>query len=99
MVDKLETLGLVDRQVNPEDRRELVLRLTTAGRQPVEKVLARRYDEIVARLPACPLARLPACPLARLPAHQRTGLVKALRALIETAGEPAVDSLTEAPTV
>ncbi|MFG2396694.1 MarR family winged helix-turn-helix transcriptional regulator [Streptomyces lydicus] len=84
MVDKLETIGFVDRQVNPDNRREVVLRLTTPGRQLVEKVMAHRYEEIGAIV-------------ARLPAEQRTGLVKALRALTDAAGEPTVDSLTESP--
>jgi DNA-binding MarR family transcriptional regulator len=82
MVDKLEALSLVNRQVKPDNRREVVLRLTRPGRLLVEKVLAHRREaigEIVARLPS----------------DQRTGLVHALRALTAAAGEPAVDSLTE----
>jgi DNA-binding MarR family transcriptional regulator len=81
MVDKLETAGLVDRQVNPANRREVVLRLTAAGGELVDKVWAHRHEAISAIV-------------ARLPADQRTGLVHALRALTEAAGEPAVDSLT-----
>jgi DNA-binding MarR family transcriptional regulator len=37
LVDKLVTRGLVDRQINPENRRAHLLRLTTAG----EKAYAR----------------------------------------------------------
>ncbi|MFJ9850386.1 MarR family winged helix-turn-helix transcriptional regulator [Streptomyces sp. NPDC101150] len=84
MMDKLEIIGLVDRQINQGNRREVVLRVTRAGRRLVERVMAHRYEEIGAIV-------------ARLSADQRTGLVRALRALTETAGEAAVDSLTESP--
>lgn len=40
-VDKLESLGLVDRQINPANRREVILRLTAVGRGLVQQVLAR----------------------------------------------------------
>ncbi|MFE7314762.1 MarR family winged helix-turn-helix transcriptional regulator [Streptomyces sp. NPDC057555] len=74
MVDRLEAAGLVDRQVNPSNRREVALRLTASGRRLVETVLARRREEIGAIV-------------ARLPARERTGLIRALRALADAAGE------------
>ncbi len=81
MIDKLEALAFVDRQTNPYNRREVVLRLTPAGRHLVEEVLAHRHAEIAAIV-------------GRLPADQRTGLVRGLRALTAAAGEPGVDPPT-----
>ncbi|MFE3653022.1 MarR family winged helix-turn-helix transcriptional regulator [Streptomyces sp. NPDC057579] len=82
MVDKLEAVGLVDRRTNPDNRREVVLRLTAAGRDVVEQVLAHRRAEIRTLV-------------GRLPAEQRAGLVPALRSLIQAAGELAVDPFDE----
>ncbi|MGD3109569.1 MarR family winged helix-turn-helix transcriptional regulator [Streptomyces sp. YGL11-2] len=84
MVDKLEAAGLMDRQINPDNRREVVLRLRPAGRRLVEKVMAHRHQEIQAIV-------------GRLPAGRRAELVRGLRALTEAAGEQAVDSLTPSP--
>jgi len=81
MVDKLETIGLVNRQTNPDNRREVILRLTADGHRLVGQVQARRHEEI-------------ATIVARLPADQRAGLVQALRALTVAADEPAIDPLT-----
>ncbi|MFF2927092.1 MarR family winged helix-turn-helix transcriptional regulator [Streptomyces celluloflavus] len=77
MVDRLEAVGKVDRQANPDNRREVVLRLTAKGRRLVDKVLDHRHAEIAAVV-------------SRLPAEQRTGLVASLRALTDAAGEPAI---------
>ncbi|MFB7633919.1 MarR family winged helix-turn-helix transcriptional regulator [Streptomyces sp. NPDC056149] len=82
MVDKLEAVGLVDRKPNPENRREVVLRLTAEGRTMVERVLAHRRAEVRTLV-------------GRLPDQQRAELVPALRALIEAAGELAVDPFDE----
>ncbi|MFJ5678419.1 MarR family winged helix-turn-helix transcriptional regulator [Streptomyces sp. NPDC093097] len=82
MVDKLEAAGLVDRRTNPASRREVVLRLSAAGRAMVEQVLAHRRAEIRTLV-------------GRLPAEQRAGLVPALRALVQAAGELAVDPFDE----
>ncbi len=76
MVDKLAAVGLVDRQVNPGNRREVVLSLTPEGRGLVDGVMARRHEEIGTLV-------------ARLPEDQRAGLVRALRALTDAAGEPS----------
>lgn len=84
MVDKMGAIGLVDRQVNPDNRREVLLSLTPKGRRLVDRVMDRRYDEMGALV-------------ARLPHDQRSNLVRALRALTEAAGESAVgDPLTHA---
>jgi DNA-binding MarR family transcriptional regulator len=75
MVDRLAAAGLISREVNPESRREVVLRLTAAGRQIVDRVTAYRRQEIAAIV-------------ARMPPEQRTGLVTALRAFTDAGGEP-----------
>lgn len=75
MVDKMAAAGLVDRQANPGSRREVLLSLTDSGRQVVERVMARRYEEIGALV-------------SRLSRDQRAGLVHALRALTDAAHEP-----------
>ncbi|MCW2948912.1 MAG: transcriptional regulator [Actinoallomurus sp.] len=77
MVDRLTGAGLIDRDVNPENRREVALRLTEPGRQIVDEVTAHRRTEIAAVV-------------ARMPADQRSGLVTALRAFTDAGGEPAV---------
>jgi DNA-binding MarR family transcriptional regulator len=79
MVERLETAGTVDRQVNPDNRREVVLRLTPAGRRLVGQVMEHRHGEIAALV-------------ARMPAEQRTGLIQALHALTGAALEPYADS-------
>lgn len=75
MVERLTAAGLVDRQVNPANRRENRLRLTTAGQRIVDDVTARRRDEIAAIV-------------ARMPSAQRGGLVAALRAFNSAGDEP-----------
>jgi DNA-binding MarR family transcriptional regulator len=75
MVDRLTAAGLVSREVNPESRREVLLRLTPAGRLIVDQVTMNRRKEIAAIV-------------ARMPPGQRTGLVTALRAFSEAGGEP-----------
>ncbi|MDX3311296.1 MarR family winged helix-turn-helix transcriptional regulator [Streptomyces sp. NPDC054884] len=82
MVERLESAGHMDRRTNPDNRREVVLRLTPAGQDLVERVLAHRRTEIRALVQ-------------RLPAEARTALVPALRALILAADEMAVDPLDE----
>ncbi|MEV7684550.1 MarR family winged helix-turn-helix transcriptional regulator [Streptomyces bungoensis] len=85
MVERLETLGLTDRRVNPDNRREVVLRLTPAGEELVDRVLGHRRAEIRALV-------------ARLPAQERAGLVPALTALTAAAGDldPGLDPAGEA---
>ncbi|WP_432168825.1 MarR family winged helix-turn-helix transcriptional regulator [Streptomyces sp. 1222.5] len=72
MAERLEALNLIDRRVNPDNRREVVLRLTGTGEDLVEGVLARRRTEIRSLVE-------------RLPARERAGLVPALRALTAAA--------------
>ncbi|MFG2225083.1 MarR family winged helix-turn-helix transcriptional regulator [Streptomyces sp. NPDC048644] len=80
MVDRLESGGLVDRRINPDNRREVVLRLTASGTELVRTVLEYRHREIAALV-------------SRLPVDVRSGLVLGLRALTEAAQEPAAGPL------
>ena len=77
MVDRLTATGLIDRQINPANRREISLRLTDTGRQIVDDVTARRREEI-------------ASIVGQMPPSQRTGLVTALRAFTDAGEEPSV---------
>lgn len=82
MVERLESVGLMDRKTNPDNRREVILRLTPAGRDLVERVLTHRRAEIRTLVQ-------------QLPAEARAGLVPALKALTEAADEIAVDPFGE----
>ncbi|OIK07755.1 MarR family winged helix-turn-helix transcriptional regulator [Streptomyces monashensis] len=75
MVDRLISAGLADRQANPANRRETLLRLTEEGRRTVEEVTARRRAEIAAIVE-------------RLRPMERLALVEALGAFNEAGGEP-----------
>ncbi|MBX6387251.1 MAG: MarR family transcriptional regulator [Microbispora sp.] len=75
MADRLAAAGLLRREVNPQNRRETLLRLTDNGRRVVEDVTARRKEEIAAIL-------------ARMPAAQRQALIGAMREFNAAAGEP-----------
>ncbi|MFF8966003.1 MarR family winged helix-turn-helix transcriptional regulator [Streptomyces globisporus] len=74
MIDRLITAGLADRQTNPGNRRETLLRLTAEGRRTVENVTARRREEI-------------ASIVQRLSPHQRTALISALTDFNSAGGE------------
>jgi len=75
MIDRLLNAGLVTRRDNPTNRREVVLGLTDQGQQVVREVTSARRAEIARIVKA-------------MPAGQRTGLIQALRAFAEAAGEP-----------
>ncbi|MEU6323863.1 MarR family transcriptional regulator [Streptomyces sp. NPDC047009] len=75
MVDRLIAAGLADRQTNPDNRRETLLRLTEEGRNTVVDVTARRRAEVAAIVE-------------RLTPSQREALVEALAAFNEAGGEP-----------
>ncbi|MFI9804695.1 MarR family winged helix-turn-helix transcriptional regulator [Streptomyces sp. NPDC052301] len=85
MVERLEALDLTDRRVNPDNRREVVLRLTPAGEDLVDRVLSHRRAQIRALVE-------------RLPAQERAGLVPALTALTAVAAglDPVLDPSAEA---
>ncbi|MFE0192023.1 MarR family winged helix-turn-helix transcriptional regulator [Streptomyces sp. NPDC058989] len=79
MVDRLIAAGLADRQANPDNRRETLLRLTGKGRHTVENVTERRRAEITAIVE-------------RLAPGQRSALVEALTLLNDAGGEPPADA-------
>ncbi|MFE0463546.1 MarR family winged helix-turn-helix transcriptional regulator [Kitasatospora sp. NPDC058965] len=81
-VDRLEAAGLVDRQANPGNRREVVLQLTAQGRGLVDEVLEHRHREVEAIV-------------SRLSPDRRSALVEGLTALTAAADIPAVDPLTD----
>jgi DNA-binding MarR family transcriptional regulator len=74
MVERLQSLGLIDRRVNPDNRREVVLRLTPEGQELVDRVLDHRRAAIRALVQ-------------RLPARERADLVPALKALTAVADD------------
>jgi len=72
MVKRLERQGLVERTVNPSDRREVEVRLTAKG----EAICQRMEDERVARLQRV---------LSEMPEADRQALLQGLQAFIITA--------------
>ncbi|WP_225729383.1 MULTISPECIES: MarR family transcriptional regulator [unclassified Nocardia] len=82
MVDRLVAADLLDRKPNPESRRELIIELTTRGREVVDAVTARRRAEI-------------ADVVQRMPAADRSGLVRALNAFSAAGGEPLAATVIE----
>lgn len=82
MADRLVMAGLIDRQPNPNSRRELVVDLTARGREIVDAVTARRRSEI-------------ATVVERMPAADRHGLIRALTAFTAAGGESHTDAEIE----
>lgn len=74
-VDRLVGIGLVDRRENPQDRRELLLTITPAGRSLINRV-SRRRRAAIARI------------VGGIPEEQRGALIAALDAFAAAAGEP-----------
>lgn len=72
--DRLQRAGLVERQRSTEDGRAVCVSLTAAGRERVRRVTAVRRAEIAAVLDA-------------MPVKHREGLLEALRAFGDAAGE------------
>ncbi|MEU9071305.1 MarR family transcriptional regulator [Streptomyces sp. NPDC048109] len=85
MVDRLIAAGLADRQVNPDNRRETLLRLTAEGRRTVEEVTARRRTEI-------------AVIVERLSPEKRRVLIDALAAFNEAGAEPSAPAADIEPS-
>ncbi len=75
MVDRLVSAGMLDREPNPDNRREIFVTLTDTGRRAVREATQRRRAEIARIVDAMPTA-------------QRAGLVEALQAFSEAGGEP-----------
>jgi DNA-binding MarR family transcriptional regulator len=80
MIDRLVAAGLVDREINPISRREVVIDLTGTGASVVTRVTQARRREI-------------ANIVANMPPPHRTWLVDALDAFSEAGGEPSIDGL------
>lgn len=76
MVDRLLAAGLVTREENPTNRREVVLALSAEGASRVATVTRRRRAGIAAIVRA-------------MPAESRSELVDALHAFADAAGEPS----------
>jgi DNA-binding MarR family transcriptional regulator len=72
--DRLVVAGLLDRRDNPADRRNLLLELTPAGRELVERVTDHRRAAIAEILD-------------RMPPSRRRALVGVLRSFAAAAGE------------
>lgn len=79
MADRLAAAGLMERQPNPDSRREQLLALTGGGEELVRRVMERRYEEVEALV-------------SRLTPTDRFGLVRGLRALTEAVQEALPDS-------
>lgn len=75
MVDRLAAAGMLERDPNPADRREIMINLTGAGHRVVHEATERRRAEI-------------AHIVAAMPATERTGLIKSLRAFTQAGNEP-----------
>jgi DNA-binding MarR family transcriptional regulator len=75
MIDRLLVVNLVTRRENPANRREVLLALTPEGAAIVRRVTARRKRA---------LSRI----VARMSDEARDGLIQALSAFSDAAGEP-----------
>lgn len=82
MIDRLVAAGLVEREINPISRREVVIDLTGTGASVVTRVTQSRRREIAAIV-------------AHMPAPHRTWLVDALEAFSEAGGEPPIDGTAD----
>lgn len=80
LVDRLVVAGLLDRSDDPTDRRNLVLELTTAGRDLVDQVMDHRRVAIAEILD-------------RMPASRRRALVPVLRSFADAGGEAPDDAV------
>jgi DNA-binding MarR family transcriptional regulator len=78
--DRMVGLGLLDRQEDPANRRQVVLTLTTRGRSVVHDVMRRRREvlESVVR---------------QLPENRRRQLIESLGEFAAAGGEPAAEDL------
>ncbi|GAY12730.1 transcriptional regulator, MarR family [Pseudonocardia sp. N23] len=75
MCDRLVVHGLVERARSSPDRREVSVMLTSRGRDLVDEVTRRRRAELGTLVSS-------------MPVEDRDGLVRALRAFTDAAGEP-----------
>ncbi|WP_042430655.1 MarR family winged helix-turn-helix transcriptional regulator [Streptacidiphilus anmyonensis] len=75
MIDRLIAAGMVVRETNAQDRREVSIALTDKGADTVVEATERRRADIAEIID-------------RMPAEHRVGLVQALRAFADASGEP-----------
>lgn len=80
--DRLVSAGWVRRAENPDNRRETLIRLTPSGRKLVDRVTARRRDEIGHVVQA-------------LTPGERDLVLRAMAAFARASGEPDVGDLAE----
>ncbi|MGH3417792.1 MAG: MarR family winged helix-turn-helix transcriptional regulator [Actinocrinis sp.] len=78
MVERLSAAGMVDKLANPDNRREVQLSLTDAGRQVVRQATENRRAQITTIVEA-------------MEPERRADLIAALRAFTEAGGEPPAD--------
>lgn len=76
LCDRMVATGLLERRDDPNDRRQLSLRLAPRGRRVVNRVGARRRDAVTQIL-------------SRMSPEERSGLREALNVFAEAAGEVA----------
>ena len=74
LADRLAAKGLIDRQADSDDRRQIIVSLTSAGRALVARVNKRRWYE---------LTKL----VGRVAPSQRATVVRGLELLADAAGE------------
>jgi DNA-binding MarR family transcriptional regulator len=79
MVERLSASGMVEKIPNPDNRREVRLRLTPSGWQVVRQVTENRRGQIAAIVEAMEPA-------------DREDLISALRKFTEAGGEPPADA-------
>jgi DNA-binding MarR family transcriptional regulator len=77
MADRLVSAGLIVREVNPDNRRESLMRLTPEGQRLVDEVTASRREEIAAIV-------------SRMTPEQCQALIAAMNAFNQAGGEPPV---------
>lgn len=80
MADRLAAARLILREVNPNNRRESLMRLTAEGQRIVDQVTARRREEIAAIV-------------SRMSSDQRWALISAMKAFTEAGGEPPENAM------
>jgi DNA-binding MarR family transcriptional regulator len=79
-MEKIVTGGWVERTASPDNRREVLIALTPAGRELVDEVTRRRHEEITAILD-------------RLTPSEQSSVKSALELFAIAAGEYSVDEL------
>lgn len=79
-IDRMATAGWVQRSASPDNRREVMIDVSLAGRELVDRVTDRRRRELAAVLD-------------RMPSKERAMVLTAFTTFTHAAGEPSVDDL------